>query len=254
MARSSHWISMVFPRSPCRRLGGAGQVVCVTGASGYIASWLVKFLLERGYTVKATVRDTNDPEKVDLLLSLDGAKERLHLIKANLLEEGSFDSVVEGCHVVFHAASPFFNDAKDSQHLACHSLYGGDKYYGAKATINVWNPKVQQPNEFSMSQMWILAGSFGKDLNSIEPGWQVLLNFFLYCHLPSANVSRQLYGDNNTRLFTYWTSDAYKAIGCYNLLCSGFIQINSDIALGASISLLSKYSSSQYHISIQVWK
>jgi len=36
---------------------GAGQVVCVTGASGYIASWLVKLLLERGYTVKATVRD-----------------------------------------------------------------------------------------------------------------------------------------------------------------------------------------------------
>ncbi|BAT93475.1 phenylacetaldehyde reductase-like [Vigna umbellata] len=94
---------------------GAGQVVCVTGASGYIASWLVKFLLERGYTVKATVRDPNDPRKVDHLLNLDGAKERLHLFKANLLEEGSFDSAVQGCHVVFHTASPFFNNAKDPQ-------------------------------------------------------------------------------------------------------------------------------------------
>jgi len=54
----------------------------------------------------------------------------------------------------------------------------GDKYYGAKATINVWDPKIQQPNEFSLSQMWILGGSFGQDLNSIEAGWQVLLNFF----------------------------------------------------------------------------
>jgi len=36
---------------------GTGQLVCVTGAAGYIASWLVKFLLERGYTVNATVRD-----------------------------------------------------------------------------------------------------------------------------------------------------------------------------------------------------
>jgi len=35
----------------------SGKVACVTGASGYIASWLVKFLLERGYTVKATVLD-----------------------------------------------------------------------------------------------------------------------------------------------------------------------------------------------------
>ncbi|MCE7766601.1 hypothetical protein GQL56_28650, partial [Pseudomonas putida] len=32
----------------------------------------------------------------------------------------------------------------------------GDKYYGAKATINVWEPKIQQPNEFSLSQLWIL--------------------------------------------------------------------------------------------------
>ncbi|KAF2293464.1 hypothetical protein GH714_002025 [Hevea brasiliensis] len=40
-------------------MSGEGKVVCVTGGSGYIASWLVKFLLERGYTVKATVRDPN---------------------------------------------------------------------------------------------------------------------------------------------------------------------------------------------------
>ncbi|KAL5205946.1 hypothetical protein ABZP36_034155 [Zizania latifolia] len=33
---------------------GHGQTVCVTGAAGYIASWLVKLLLERGYTVKGT--------------------------------------------------------------------------------------------------------------------------------------------------------------------------------------------------------
>lgn len=50
----------------------------------------------------------------------------------------------------------------------------GDKFYGAKATINVWEPKIQQSNEFSLSQLWILGGSFGQDLNSIEAGWQVL--------------------------------------------------------------------------------
>ena len=36
---------------------GVGKTVCVTGASGYIASCLVKLLLLRGYTVKASVRD-----------------------------------------------------------------------------------------------------------------------------------------------------------------------------------------------------
>jgi cinnamoyl-CoA reductase len=40
-----------------QQLPGHGQTVCVTGAAGYIASWLVKLLLERGYTVKGTVRN-----------------------------------------------------------------------------------------------------------------------------------------------------------------------------------------------------
>ncbi|KAJ8574465.1 hypothetical protein K7X08_026270 [Anisodus acutangulus] len=93
----------------------ATKTVCLTGASGYIASWLVKFLLQRGYTVKATVRDPNDSKKTDHLTSLDGAKERLHLFKANLLEEGAFDAVVDGCEGVFHTASPFYHGVKDPQ-------------------------------------------------------------------------------------------------------------------------------------------
>ncbi|KAL3815172.1 hypothetical protein ACJIZ3_016440 [Penstemon smallii] len=115
----------------------------------------------------------------------------------------------------------------------------GDQYYGAKATINVWDPKIQHSNEFSLSQLWILGGSFASDLNSIEAGWQ---------------VSPDLYGDNNTRLFTYWTSDAYQATGCYNLLCSGFIQISNEISMGASIHPISGYHNSQYDISILIWK
>ncbi|KAK8590058.1 hypothetical protein V6N12_024442 [Hibiscus sabdariffa] len=96
-------------------MSGSGMVVCVTGASGYIASWLVKVLLQRGYTVKGTVRDPSDPKKSEHLLALDGAKERLHLFKAQLLDEGAFDSVVDGCVAVFHTASPLFTNIKDPQ-------------------------------------------------------------------------------------------------------------------------------------------
>ncbi|KAJ3669344.1 hypothetical protein LUZ60_011294 [Juncus effusus] len=91
------------------------RVVCVTGGSGYIASWLVKLLLERGYTVRASVRDPNDPRKTEHLRALNGAEERLHLFKANLLEEGSFDEIMHGCECVFHTASPFFNNPVDPQ-------------------------------------------------------------------------------------------------------------------------------------------
>ncbi|KAJ4826231.1 hypothetical protein Tsubulata_032286 [Turnera subulata] len=95
--------------------GGGKKVVCVTGGSGYIASRLIKHLLQRGYTVKATVRDTSDPKKTDHLLALDGAKERLQLFNANLLEEGSFDAAVDGCEGVFHTASPVIFFPADPQ-------------------------------------------------------------------------------------------------------------------------------------------
>jgi cinnamoyl-CoA reductase len=36
---------------------GHGHTVCVTGAGGFIASWLVKLLLEKGYTVRGTVKN-----------------------------------------------------------------------------------------------------------------------------------------------------------------------------------------------------
>ncbi|CAA7053565.1 unnamed protein product [Microthlaspi erraticum] len=94
---------------------GVGKVVCVTGASGYIASWIVKLLLQRGYTVRATVRDPNDQKKTEHLLALDGAKERLKLFKADLLEEGSFEQAIHGCNYVIHTASPVSLDVDDPQ-------------------------------------------------------------------------------------------------------------------------------------------
>ncbi|KAM0827175.1 hypothetical protein ACQ4PT_068363 [Festuca glaucescens] len=70
----------------------------------------------------------------------------------------------------------------------------------------------------------------------------------------SIEVSPDLYGDKNTKMFTYWTSGAYQVIGCYNILCSGFIQINSEITMGASIFPISNLAGSQYDISILIWK
>ncbi|XP_068344277.1 phenylacetaldehyde reductase-like [Pyrus communis] len=58
---------------------------------------------------------TDDPKKTGHLLSLDGAKERLHLFKAGLLEEGAFDAVIDGCVCVFHTASPVQLSATDPQ-------------------------------------------------------------------------------------------------------------------------------------------
>ncbi|KAF9593188.1 hypothetical protein IFM89_020484 [Coptis chinensis] len=79
---------------------------CVTGGTGFIASYIVKALLEKGSTVRATVRNPGDMEKVNFLLEMNGAKERLKLVKADLLEDGSFNDAVQGVDGVFHTASP----------------------------------------------------------------------------------------------------------------------------------------------------
>ncbi|XP_052205089.1 uncharacterized protein LOC127809945 [Diospyros lotus] len=130
-------------------------------------------------------------------------------------------------------------DYSSNGHEHAVGYVSGEEYYGAKANINVWAPLVENPNEFSLSQIWVISGSFGDDLNTIEAGWQ---------------VSPELYGDNYPRFFTYWTSDAYQATGCYNLLCSGFVQTNNKIAIGAAISPTSSYNGGQFDISLLVWK
>ncbi|XP_027921779.1 uncharacterized protein LOC114179583 [Vigna unguiculata] len=115
----------------------------------------------------------------------------------------------------------------------------GNKYYGAKATINVWAPVVDDPTEFSLSQMWVISGSFGSDLNTVEAGWQVYPRIF---------------GDRKPRFFIYWTNDSYHRTGCYNLLCPGFVQTNKKIALGAAISPISSYNGGQFDITLLIWK
>ncbi|CAN1256663.1 Cinnamoyl-CoA reductase 1 [Linum perenne] len=90
-------------------ISGHGQTVCVTGAGGFIGSWIVKLLLDRGYSVRGTLRNPEDP-KNGHLKELEGAKERLSLWEADLLDYDSLRRAIDGCHGVFHTASPISDD------------------------------------------------------------------------------------------------------------------------------------------------
>ncbi|KAM5551072.1 cinnamoyl-CoA reductase 1-like [Rosa sericea] len=93
-------------------LSGNGQTVCVTGAGGYIASWIVKLLLERGYHVRGTSRNPDDPKNVHLR-ELEGARERLSLRKVDLLDLESLKDAIVGCDGIFHTSSPLTNDPEE---------------------------------------------------------------------------------------------------------------------------------------------
>ncbi|GMH42635.1 hypothetical protein BSKO_10554 [Bryopsis sp. KO-2023] len=81
--------------------------VCVTGGTGYIAGPIIQRLLAAGHTVHATCRNPDNEKAVGFLKKLPGAKSRLTLFKADLLEEGSFLAAVKGCSCVMHTASPY---------------------------------------------------------------------------------------------------------------------------------------------------
>ncbi|KAK6150636.1 hypothetical protein DH2020_015568 [Rehmannia glutinosa] len=89
--------------------------VCVTGAAGFIGSWLVMRLLQRGYNVRATVRDPGDMKKVKHLIELPKANTNLTLWKADMNIQGSYDEAIQGCEGVFHMATPMDFESHDPE-------------------------------------------------------------------------------------------------------------------------------------------
>jgi nucleoside-diphosphate-sugar epimerase len=82
--------------------------VLVTGGSGYVASWIVKQLLDEGFQVRTTVRNKSNTAKYQHLVDIaENAKGTLEVYEADLLKEGSFLEAMKGCELLFHTASPF---------------------------------------------------------------------------------------------------------------------------------------------------
>lgn len=74
--------------------------VLVTGANGHLGLALVQRLKERGYAVRASVRDSSAPEKTRHLRNLG-----VTIVQADVLHEQELDAAVAGVDVVFHVAA-----------------------------------------------------------------------------------------------------------------------------------------------------
>jgi len=107
----------------------------VTGATGYVAGWIVKRLLEAGVTVHAAVRDPQKTEKLRYLTEIaENSAGEIRFFKADLLDEGSFAEAMQGCGTVFHTASPFTSDFTDAQKELVDPALLGTRNVLAQAT------------------------------------------------------------------------------------------------------------------------
>jgi len=82
----------------------AGKVL-VTGGSGYIAGFLIRQLIDEGWTVNTTVRSLKREAEVRGWLGVDNAK--LHFFAADLENDAGWAEAMAGCSHVAHVASPF---------------------------------------------------------------------------------------------------------------------------------------------------
>nr|WGG89121.1 dihydroflavonol 4-reductase [Carthamus tinctorius] len=100
--------------------------VCVTGGRGYLASWMIKTLLEDGYSVNATVRtDSGLKKDVSYLKNLPGASERLKIFDADLSKPETFEAPIKGCVGVFHVAHPIDFEGKEPEEVLTKRVLEG---------------------------------------------------------------------------------------------------------------------------------
>ncbi|CAF0972570.1 unnamed protein product [Rotaria sordida] len=82
------------------------ETILVTGANSFIGSWIVRYLLEKGYNVRGTVRSQAKKSQV-----LDGISKTYHnqisFVYISDITTDSFEEAVQGVHGIIHVASPF---------------------------------------------------------------------------------------------------------------------------------------------------
>lgn len=190
--------------------------VLVTGANGHVGNMLVRLLSERGYRIRASVRDLKDREKTRPLADLG-----VELVQADLMQPETLRSAAEGVDGLFQVAAVYQTHAKDPQREIIEpSITGGmnmlraAKAAGVKKVVftssvaavgsdapadkplteDCWNDDAKNPYFYAKTEAerraWAFAKESGLQLVAINPGAVIGPGF--YRHTPSTQAFEAL--------------------------------------------------------------
>ncbi|KAJ3533965.1 hypothetical protein NMY22_g7115 [Coprinellus aureogranulatus] len=81
--------------------------ILLTGATGYVGQWVLRSLLDKGYTVRVVVRSESKAKGVKELLTKEGDEGKVEfVVVGDLTKEGAFDEAVVGVDGIVHVATP----------------------------------------------------------------------------------------------------------------------------------------------------
>ncbi|KAG6884849.1 hypothetical protein C0993_007782, partial [Termitomyces sp. T159_Od127] len=100
-----------------------GEKVLVSGANGFVAMWIVRKLLEKGYAVRGTVRSADKGKYLQDYFQSYGTKFEIAIVE-DITKDGAFDEAVQGVHAIIHTASPFYFNAVSVDELLRPAVNG----------------------------------------------------------------------------------------------------------------------------------
>jgi nucleoside-diphosphate-sugar epimerase len=143
------------------------EKVLVTGGAGFVASWCIAQLLERGYEVRTTVRDLSRETALrSALQTVTNNTDALTLVKADLTRDAGWDAAMSGCDYVLHVASPlggvgnkdpnsFIGPARDGTLRVLRAAVNAKvKRFVMTSAATTATPKLRGPNSLSDESVW----------------------------------------------------------------------------------------------------
>lgn len=131
-----------------------GGIVAVTGSAGFVGSWVVRLLLQKGYRVRACVRDINDEARTGFLKEMPGyASGRLTLHAANLDNPGCFDQIFTGCDGICHVSHVSSYDDHEYVKMVCDHIIESVNRSGSVTRVIVTSSIAAVISEMDMQEL-----------------------------------------------------------------------------------------------------